>query len=165
MSRIERREDYESDLEEAEYEKKTALFWGFSTESDDEKIAEIKKEGYGDWLERLKFNAWCWTLAIIGSILLLFAYVNREPDASAWWPIGLAAIAAIAWGVWVIYSGIQKPMDKLKREIRWLDDTLKAVKDRSERIDEDLRARVDPLGDPDEDQSLGEILERHLKEK
>jgi hypothetical protein len=56
MMRFRRNEDYQHDLEQADYERKTAQFWNMGTKFEDERIAEIKKEGYGNWKTRLKFN-------------------------------------------------------------------------------------------------------------
>ncbi len=136
MARATRKDDYQSDLQEAYYEKKTALFWGLSTESEDEKIAEIKRDkGYlGRW-ERVKFNLWTWTLVIIGSIVLFGAYLSREPDESPWWPIIIGGVGLVAY--W-ISSSLQKPIDKLGREVHWLKENLTAVKDRSERMRKQL---------------------------
>jgi hypothetical protein len=53
---LQRKEEYEVELEFAETEKRDAVFWGLSPDSYNEQIIEIQKRGYGSLFERFKFG-------------------------------------------------------------------------------------------------------------
>jgi hypothetical protein len=154
MMRLQRREDYQTDLENAEYENKTELFWGMSTEGEDQRIKEIREQGYGTRMERFKFAAQNWSMAIIGGLILLFLWINRETPKEPW-KSDITNVFLFA-GILGSYSYYQflRIIHRLERHIGWLEQMLRAVNSHSESmrkgsIDEyiQLRARLDSLSE------------------
>jgi hypothetical protein len=150
---LQRREDYENELENAEYERKSAYFWGLSAESQNQRIEEIRERGYGTRMERFKFAAGAWSMAIIGGLMLLFVWLNREPPKEPWQSdIGYLFLSALVVGYWSYYWYL-RTIQKLERRMRWHEELLSSVK-------RHLDARREPS--EDDGLSLGEILQKRL---
>lgn len=120
---MQRKEDYQRDLEDAQYKKKTTLFYGLSPEYDNERIEGIKKVGYGTRMERFKFAAPLWCMAIIGGLLLLFCWVTRESGTEPLYPQWLM-LFGVLFGLYYHFSRI---IQKLERHIGWLEQMLGGV--------------------------------------
>ena len=154
MQRIERRDDYEDDLERASFDRRTAIFWGEDTEGVDEHIGEIKNERYGDWKNRLRFGAVFWLLAIIGAVLVLVGWLSRpESDQPDMWPIFIGAGGMAGF----VYYKLERRILRLEAEIRWLTHILHGVRN----LEHNNREKLEPL-EGEGQQTLGEILDQAL---
>jgi hypothetical protein len=142
QSRLHRREDYETDLANAEYEKKTAAFWGWDTRGAYQAINDIIERGYGSRMKRFKFEAGFWTKVIIGGAVLLVVWNIREPAEKPWSDdLGYVFMFILVGGYIGFYVGA-RALDKIERKISWLEKTLKEVKE--ERLN--IQSRLDRLG-------------------
>src|SRR5680860_1724133 len=106
MMRVQRWEDYQSDLEFAEDEKKEADCWGWDPDEFDERIEEIRKEGYGTRWRRLKFNLGFLALAIPGLLLLLTWHLGNDAEANEWLSVWVAVMVGAVW----VHFTIMRPM-------------------------------------------------------
>jgi hypothetical protein len=125
LMRGQRAEDHEAELSAAERDRRIAQFWDMSTEPEDERIAELKAEYKGDHWQRLKRAAQFWPLIIGGVILILIAHYgfgSGDPTLTGTFVVLIAGLS------WVHYS-LSKSIEKLEREIGWLNMMLKVVKD------------------------------------
>jgi hypothetical protein len=137
-SRLVRRKDRQWDLDRLDEDIKLSKFWGFNAENDEkaraDKIAEHK-----NWRSNIKFELGNWIAFMIGAALLVLSqavWVGEDPSRSwdqLWNKINDNAWLVILSGVAVIFVyRFKNRMDLAESEIRWLNHTLKAVKDHAE---------------------------------
>ena len=104
-----------------------------STESEDDRIREIKKEGYGTQMGAAQVCRSNCGIAVSGGLVLLFAWLNHEPPPEPWKSdISNLILAALLYGMAIYYFYLHN-MWKLERRIRWLEMMLRAVASRAER--------------------------------
>jgi hypothetical protein len=140
---LQRREDYENELQDANYERKAAVFWGMSTLPNDETIRQIKQKDHGTRWERFKFMAGVLTMGITGGLIFLFWYLNMEPPKEPW-RTDILRIYVVAGVVgFFAYYHYRRTILKMDRQIRWLEMMLKNVY----RDEGNLQTRMNGLRD------------------
>ena len=160
MGRLQLWEDYEDDLESANQDKRTAVFWHESEEAKeaDERIAEIEKS-FRSWKTRLKRGAFFWPLGIIGAALLFMAWLS-QPQSDG---LNLFPLIIFVGAVWAYQtSKVERKIKSLEGEVRWLTNNLR----RAITMTMSNRNKLLPPDDLEKDlasgESLGDILGQAL---
>ena len=149
-SRVQRRDERQSDLAQLDEEIRLAKFWNWPVEGRQkdraDKIAEHK-----NWRNNVKFELVNWTAFLIGAAILLVAVVfwfGENPSHT--WDLLLNAmwiVVAVGLAAYWVYHLIKR-LAKAESEIGLLSRTLTDVKDHAvgsiEEISE-LKDRLDKL--------------------
>ena len=147
--RIERTEDCANQRELMERKRRHVKQWGFSEHEIDGSSACIFVE-QGNWKEALKFEGVCWSLHILGALLLVVATASWFREKQSHSVSELVSIVGIA-GAFVML-GVKalltdKRYEKLDMEIAWLNNMFKVINDHSENMRTHLVSRNLKLAD------------------
>jgi hypothetical protein len=141
--RIERTEDRANQRELMERKRRHAKQWGFSEHEIHGPSACTLLE-QRNWKETLKFEGVCWSLHILGALLLVVAtatWFREKQSHSVSELVSIVGImgAFVMLGVKVLLT--DKRYEKLDMEIAWLNHTFKVMNDHSENMRTHLVAR------------------------
>jgi hypothetical protein len=136
--RFVRRVVHQYELARLEEEIKHAKFWNWQAGREQKDLADKIAE-YKNWRNNIEFELINSTAIIVGAAMLLVAallWIGEDPSHTwdvLWHRTNVIASIAVPFSLaaYLVYRLIER-LDKTEREISWLKDTLKEVKDHAE---------------------------------